>query len=198
MEESPNSVLGKRKGTQKSLHSYSVTPGSYDKFLNCTIRVTPSRTPDASPPQPREFSLCTQMSKLSLAEQENTPVDEHATMKSTCLKSSHSQSTRLPLRQTKSLAQLNHRPFYRKPKSPQRKPPAIVPFLTKSSGLKAWDHDTRMQGMEDMTNMLLSSITELGKNGDTMKTALNIYKTRGKSESRKCTFLMLTLSSGGT
>lgn len=74
-------------------------------------------------------------------------------------------------------------PFHYKFKSPTKAPPAIVPFLTKSSHLKAWDHDTRMQEFEDIANVFFNKISQAGQNSDAMKDAVNLYKSRGKPHS---------------
>src|SRR5438067_1507130 len=84
---------------------------------------------------------------LSLSEPKDAP-NEQATLASKARKVPlRSGNTRIPQRQAKSISQLTHTPSRRKPKSPQ-KTPSIVPFLTKSSQLKAWEHDTRLQELE--------------------------------------------------
>lgn len=182
-EESPNSVLGKRKGRQIISKSYQVTPGSYDKYMNCTIQWTPtpspSHTPDGPPPQRRNPSISTLMSTLSLSEPKDA-LNEQAMPENRARKiPMRSGNTRIPLRQTKSTSQLTHTPSRRKPKPPQKTPSAIVPFLTKSSQLKAWEHDTRLQELETFADTFFSKISQVGQNSDVMKDAINLYKSRG-------------------
>ncbi|EED19818.1 kinesin family protein (KlpA), putative [Talaromyces stipitatus ATCC 10500] len=178
-EESPNSVLGKRKGMQNSLKPYQVTPGSYDKHLNCTIQWTPpfipSSTPDGLPPQRRDASISTLMSKLSLSDPVTAPEDQVKPAKKTCKIPSRPKSTRLPLRQTKS-TQLAHSPSRRKLGSPQKKE-SVTPFLTKYSQIKAWD-ETRFQDFESFTSNFFEKFTQVSQNSDVMKDAVNIYKSR--------------------
>lgn len=182
-EESPSSVLGKRKGRQISSKSYQVTPGSYDKYMNCTIQWTPSpnpsHTPDGLPPQRRDPSITTLMSKLSLSRPKDAP-NEQATLANKARKIPvPCGNTRIPLRQAKSTSQLTHIPSRRKPKSPQKTPSIIVPYLTKSSQLKAWEHDTRLQELENFADTFFSKISQVGQNSDVMKDAINLYKSRG-------------------
>lgn len=182
-EESPSSVLGKRKGRQHFPKSYQVTPGSYDKYMNCTIQLTPCPSPSHTPigplPQRREPSISTLMSKLSLSEPKDTPI-EQATLANKARKIPlPSGNTRVPLRQAKSTCQLTYTPPRRKPKSLQKTPSAIVPFLTKSSQLKAWEHDTRLQELETFADTFFSKISQVGQNSDVMKDAINLYKSRG-------------------
>lgn len=199
-EESPSSVLGKRKGRQNFSKSYQVTPGSYDKYMNCTIQWTPSpspsHTPDGPPPQRRDPSISTLMSKLSLSEPKDVP-NEQATLASEARKVPlRSGNTRIPQRQAKSISQLTHTPSRRKPKSPQ-KTPSIVQFLTKSSQLKAWEHDTRLQELETFADTFFSKISQVGQNSDVMKDAINLYKSRGTyfHDNRRSS---LTVPSGGS
>ncbi|KAL3710550.1 kinesin-like nuclear fusion protein [Talaromyces marneffei ATCC 18224] len=178
-EESPSSVLGKRKGRHNSSKSYQVTPGSYDKYMNCTMQwapsPSPSHTPDGPPPQRRDLSIGTLMSKLPLIE----PKEEQVTLANKARKTPvGSGNTRIPLRQAKSKSQLIHSPSCRKPKSPQKAPSVIVPFLTKSSQLKAWEHDTRLQELENFADTFFSKISQVGQNSDVMKDAINLYKSR--------------------
>lgn len=200
-EESPSSVLGKRKGRQNFSKSYQVTPGSYDKYMNCTIQWTPSpspsHTPDGPPPQCRDSSISTLMSKLSLSEPKDAP-NEQATLANKARKVPlRSGNTKIPQRQTKSTSQLTHTPSRRKPKSPHKTSSAIVPFLTKSSQLKAWEHDTRMQQFETFADTFFSKISQVGQNSDVMKDAINLYKTRGTyfHDDRRYS---LTIPSGGS
>ena len=182
-EESPSSVLGKRKGRQHFPKSYQVTPGSYDKYMNCTIQLTPSpspsHTPNGPPPQRRDPSISTLMSKLSLSEPKDTPIEQATLANKARNIPLRSGNTRLPLRQAKSTCQLTYTPPRRKPKSLQKTPSIIVPFLTKSSQLKAWEHDTRLQELETFADTFFSKISQVGQNSDVMKDAINLYKSRG-------------------
>jgi kinesin family member C1 len=183
-EESPSTVLGKRKGMQNSPGTFQVTPGSYDKHLNCTMTWTPSpsssHTPDGLPTTRRDSSLNTHTSKLSLVEPMDPPNDQVPPRKGMCKVPSHSTITKSPLLQSKStLSSLS--PSRHKFKSPQKATPPIVPFLTKSSHLKAWDHDTRMQELEDIASVLFNRMSQAGQNSDTMKDAVNLYKSRGRT-----------------
>jgi kinesin family protein C1 len=169
---------------QNSSKTYQVTPGSYDKYLNCTIQWTPSpsptHTPDGLPPtQRRNPSISTLMSKMSLSEPKDAP-NEQVTLANKARKTPlRSGNTRIPLRQAKSTSQLTHTPSRRKPKSPKNDLSVKVPFLTKSSQLKAWEHDSRLQELESFADTFFSKISQVGQNSDVMKDAINLYKSRG-------------------
>lgn len=180
-EASPNSVLGKRKGMQNPSRSLQVTPGSCDKHMNCTMSWTPSpsssRTPDGLPTRRRDPSLTTLLSKLSLSEPMEPPNGQEKRIRKV---PSRSTITKTPLRQSKSSSLISHPPSrYKLKPSPQKAPPALVPYLTKCSHSKAWDHDTRMQDFEDMASVFFNKMNQAGQNSDVMKDAVNLYKSRG-------------------
>lgn len=182
-EESPNSVLGKRKGMQNPPRNLQVTPGSYDKYLNCTTSWTPSpsssHTPEGLPTECRDPSLNILMSKLTLLEPMDPPNGQVTLRNKPRKPASRSAIAKPPLRQTKSTSLLSVSPSRHKSKSPH-KPPTVVPFLTKSSHSKAWDHDTRMQELEDIASVFFNKMSQAGQNSDAMKDAVNLYKSRGK------------------
>jgi kinesin family protein C1 len=119
------------------------------------------------------------MSKLSLSRPKDAP-NEQATLANKARKIPvRSGNTRIPLRQADPTPQLTHTPSRRKLKSPQETPSIIVPYLTKSSQLKAWEHDTRLQELENFADTFFSKISQVGQNSDVMKDAINLYKSRG-------------------
>uniref|UniRef100_A0A093XZ87 Kinesin-like protein n=1 Tax=Talaromyces marneffei PM1 TaxID=1077442 RepID=A0A093XZ87_TALMA len=43
---------------------------------------------------------------------------------------------------------------------------------------KAWEHDTRLQELENFADTFFSKISQVGQNSDVMKDAINLYKSR--------------------
>jgi kinesin family protein C1 len=181
-EESPNSVLGKRKGTHHSYRVLQVTPGSYDKHLHCTMEWTPSPstsyTPDTIPDQPREVSLSSMMGKLSLQEPMDPPKPPIMLAKKPRKVPSRSTMARGPCH-SKSTSLPSPSPSPTRSSSPKRGNRVIRPFLTKDSSVTACD-DNRIQHFEDMFGAFYNKMSEVGQSSDVMKEAVNLYKTRGK------------------
>ncbi|CRG83416.1 Kinesin-like protein klpA [Talaromyces islandicus] len=178
-EESPNSVLGKRKGTHESHQSLQTTPGSDGKHLNCTMEWTPSPstsyTPDTPPDQQREVSLSSMMGKLSLQEPMDPPKLPNMLAKKARKVPSRSIMARGPSQSKSTLPSPSPSPT--RPNSPKRNK-GIGSFLTKGSSVAASDYDTRIQKFEDMFGAFYNQISEASQNSDAMKGAVNLYKTR--------------------
>lgn len=181
-EESPNSVLGKRKGTHHFHTALQVTPGSYDKHLNCTMEWTPSPstsyTPDTILDQQREVSLSSMMGKLSLQEPMDPPKPPSVLAKKPRKVPSRSTMARGPCH-SKSTTLPSPSPSPSRPSSPKKGQKVIKPYLTKNSSLTASD-DNRMQEFENMFGAFYDKFSEASQSSAVMKDAVNLYKTRGR------------------
>lgn len=178
-EESPGSVLGKRKGTP-SFHSSSLpnlTPqfalpnpdGYHNGIRGYTSNVLRSRGGDRD-------SLCSAMSDLSLGHKLNPVVEpthhthEHVTQ--------HARRFRSPNPVTCFF--VTPSPSPPKHRTPLETRKRIVPFLTKDSNTKAWDHDNRVREIDQMCETLLAKMSQAGQSSFGLKETVDIYKSRSK------------------
>ncbi|KAJ9219987.1 hypothetical protein DTO207G8_5326 [Paecilomyces variotii] len=179
-EESPGSVLRKRKGTHRSYcpsiptsTPHSVLPdsnGYRNGTWDCSSNGQGSEIGDRD-------SLCSAMSDLSLRSKFK-PVMEP---------SQHSDFTQCSLKHDprkqmcpNSAACL---PVTRSPSPPKHRTPLktqkrIPQFLTKDSDTKAWDHDTQVRNIDEICETLFAKMSQAGQESFGLKETVDIYKSR--------------------
>lgn len=182
---SGSQVLGKRKGMQLSHKShFHLSPGYYDKYMNYTADLSPRPSalpiPDASTVRKRDTSLSAMMGNLTLTETK-TPVDYTQNPCNTNKQVRNTMHSRVPkaLHHSRSCTLVTPSPSPPKHRSPQRHPPRILPFLTKDSNIKAWDHESRLQDFEQVCDALFARMSQAGQDSYGLKETVELYKTRG-------------------
>lgn len=184
-DTSGSQVLGKRKGMQLSHKShFHLSPGYYDKYMNYTADWSPRPSrlpvPEASTVRKRDTSLSAMMGNLTLTETQ-APVDYTQNPCQTKKQVRNTLHSHVPkaLHHSRSCSLVTPSPSPTKHRSPQRHPPRIVPFLTKDSNTKAWDHESRLQDFEQVCDALFARMSQAGQDSYGLKETVELYKSRG-------------------
>lgn len=162
--------------------------GQYDKYMNYTSDWSSNRAalpvPGASVAACRDSSLCTALRNLTL---NPTPDPSQNPIPSSTSHNEHpgTPHSKLPkpLNPARPPALVTPLPSPSKRKSTKKRPPEIVPFLTKDSNIKAWDHESRVREFEQMAESFFARMSQAGHESYGLKETVELYKSRGKWES---------------